>query len=262
MLRLAVALSLLPALLPASDFAGKWKPDEKQTKQLGPATTVIITKAPQGYRIRWSTGAEQEIIFDGKEHALPPRFRFDTAIYRRVNSSTFEETGRRGGTNAGTATWSVSANGEELHQRTEGTFRNGTPYRNESSMKRIAGPKTDDRFVGAWEVDPTRGRTGIPLYLTIADTDKGLRVDRSAGLSYTARFDGAPAVVTGSSQQGLTASLERLGPTTIRETLRRKDGTVYRTATLEIVNGRLTEHWEMAEPNAQPMKGSAVYDRQ
>lgn len=186
---------------------------------------------------------------------------FDSSTFKRVERSKVEQIGKRGGEVVGTNIFTVSPNGKELHQVTNGKYANGQRYQNESFWTR-AGPSTsDDPFIGTWRNDPTRMKIGVPVMYTISDADNGIQLESSVGLAYTAKFDGKPYPTTGVAA-GTTVSLEKIDPHTIRQVLKRKDGSVSRVSTLSVSGNTLTEKADSTDPSGVSLKAVNVFDKQ
>jgi hypothetical protein len=68
-----------------------WKRDDAQST-IKPAPTLALEKTSSGYRVKWSTAPAYEIVFDGREHALPAANMFNAAKFRGVDARTIEQT--------------------------------------------------------------------------------------------------------------------------------------------------------------------------
>jgi hypothetical protein len=246
-------------LLIGSEFAGTWQRDNSKSV-LSPPPSVTIQKNGNAWNVKWSTGPTYDIVADGQEHAVPAGQNiFESATYRRIDAKTIEEDGKRGGKDTGKIVWTVSADGQELHQKTEGTYPNGQSYTNDAFYKRANGPATGDPFSGVWKNDPTRSRIGIPERCTITDVENGIEYKSTLGLTYTARFDGKPYPA---GATGNTVSLERIDPRTIRAVFKRKDGTVLRTSTMSVSGRELTQAADVVNPNGTSFKSVTVFEKQ
>jgi hypothetical protein len=135
---LFLSAGLLATTAAASDFAGTWKRDDSQSKLIPPPTITIEPKGT-GWHVRWSTGPDYDVIPDGSEHPVTGNNIFQTEVSRRVDARTLEQDGKRGGKDAGKIVWTVSADGKELHQHTDGTYPNGASYRNDSYYRLVKG---------------------------------------------------------------------------------------------------------------------------
>jgi hypothetical protein len=256
---LLLGLLLYSPLIAGSEFAGAWQRDNSKTI-LSPAPSVTIQKSGNGWNVKWSTGPTYDMVPDGKEHAVPAGQNiFETETYRRIDAKTLEEDGKRGGKDAGKIVWTVSADGQELHQKTEGTYPNGQSYFNDAFYKRANGSASDDPFTGVWQNDPSRSKIGLPERCTIMDVENGIEYKSTLGLAYTARFDGKPYPA---GATGNTVSLEKIDPRTIRATFKRKDGTVSRTSTMSVSGRQLTQTADVTNPNGTTFKSVIVFDKQ
>jgi hypothetical protein len=185
---------------------------------------------------------------DGQEHPVPGPNVFKTAVYRRTDSRTLEQDGKRVDDSAGKVIWAVSKDGKELHQVTDGTYPNGQRYHTESYYKRAGGHSSEDLFIGKWENEPSRSKFDTPVVYTIRDVEDGLDVGNSTGLAFTAKFDAKEHPTSGAAD-GSTVTLTRVDERTIRFVVKRKNGGVSRTAVLAVEGGRLNESTETPLPN-------------
>jgi hypothetical protein len=246
--------------LAASEFAGTWKRDDTQST-IKPAPTLILEKTSGGYHVKWSTAAAYEIVFDDQEHALPSANVFHAAVFRRIDPKTIEQDGKRDGKDAGKIVWTVSPNGREIHQVTDGAYQSGQHYHNEAYLKRVSGAPGEDPFAGTWETDTKRSVYSVPMVYTINDVENGIEFKSSAGLSFTARLDGKP-YPTSIKPSGNTVTLKRLDDRTLRAVYKLKDGMVYRTSTLSVAGDTLTESSDVADPNGTPFHSTVVFRKQ
>jgi hypothetical protein len=251
---------LLPTCLTASGFAGTWKRDNTKGS-LSPVPTLVIEPRDGGWNMKWSMGASEQVVFDGKDHPAPPRQVFDASSFKRVDRTKVVQTGKRAGVVAGTNTWIVSQDGRELQQIADGKYQNGQRYHNEVFWTRSGSGAGDDPFIGTWQSDPKRSNIGVPVTYTISDVENGIQLKSSFGLTYTAKFDGKPYPTSGVQSPG-TVSLEQVDPQTIRTVFKRADGTVNRVSTLSVSGDILTETTELREPNAETIRAVSVFDKQ
>ena len=258
-MRIPFLLLACAPLVWSSDFAGTWKRDDSKTR-ISPAVTLNIETSGGGLHAQWSTGPAFDIIMDGKEHPIPGAGIFDHATYRRVDSHTLEQEGTRAGAPAGKIVWTVSKDGKELHQLSEGTYANGSPYHTDSYMKRIGTDSGKDPLAGKWEAEPARSKFGVPVIYTIKDQDNGLDVKFSNGVTFSCKLDGkeCPAITaTGSA----TVTVTKIDDHTIRLALKSKNGTV-RNSTFVASGRNLTETTDINGPGGAPLQGIMVFDRQ
>jgi hypothetical protein len=244
----------------ASEFAGSWKRDDTQTR-LNPAPSLVIEKNSGGYHVKWSTGAAYDVIFDSREHPLPAPNLFNAASFRRTDAKTIEQDGKRAGKDAGKIVWTVSPDGQELHQITEGMYQSGQHYHNDAYLKRLSGAPGEDPFAATWQTDSKRSVYSAPMVYTINDVENGIELKTTGGLSFTARFDEKP-YPTSINPAGNTVTLKRIDDRTLRAVYRPKDGTVYRTSTLAVSGGTLTETSDVADPAGTPFQSFLVFRRQ
>ena len=250
---------LAPASVLASDFAGTWKRDDSQTKLIPPPTVTIEPKAA-GWHIGWSTGPAYDVIPDGQEHPVPGRNIFETEVARRIDARTLEQDGKRGGKDAGKIVWTVSADGKELHQLTDGALPNGVSYRNDSYYRRVKGGGEADPLVGVWENQPERNRFAVPQVYTIRDIDNGIEFRSSAGTAYTAHFDGKETPLAGGA--GGSVVLTKIDDRTIRAVTKRRDGAIAGTTTLTVASGKLTDTAEIPIAGGGSFQSITVYEKQ
>jgi hypothetical protein len=140
-------------------------------------------------------------------------------------------------------------------------YRTGARYHNEAYLKRVSGATGEDPFSATWESEPKRSVYGTPMTYTIKDVENGIEFKSTAGLSFTAKFDDKP-YATGIAPAGNTVTLKRIGQRTLRAVYKLKDGTVYRTSTLSVSDGTLTETSEVTDPNATPFESIVVFRKQ
>jgi hypothetical protein len=164
----------------ASEFAGSWKRDDTQTR-LNPAPSLVIEKNSGGYHVKWSTGAAYDVIFDSREHPLPAPNLFNAASFRRTDAKTIEQDGKRAGKDAGKIVWTVSPDGQELHQITEGMYQSGQHYHNDAYLKRLSGAPGEDPFAATWQTDSKRSVYSAPMVYTINDVENGIELKTRAG---------------------------------------------------------------------------------
>jgi hypothetical protein len=256
---LFLSAGLLATTAAASDFAGTWKRDDSQTKLIPPPTVTIEPKGA-GWHVGWSTGPDYEVIPDGSEHPVTGNNIFQTEVSRRVDARTLEQDGKRGGKDAGKIVWTVSADGRELHQHTDGTYPNGASYRNDSYYRLVKGGGGADPFTGVWENQPERTRFSFPQVYTIRDIDNGIEFQSSSGLSYTAHFDGKETPIGGGS--GGTVALTKLDDRTIRVVIKRRDGAIASATTLTFAGRKLTDNVEMPTSGGGSFRSITVFERQ
>jgi hypothetical protein len=87
------------------------------------------------------------------------------------------------------------------------------------------------------------------------------RIEDKGGLSFTARFDEKP-YPTSINPAGNTVTLKRIDDRTLRAVYRLKDGTAYRTSTLAVSGGTLTETSDVADPAGTPFQSVLVFRSQ
>ena len=250
---------LLVMTAAASDFAGTWKRDDSQSKVIPPPTVTIEPKG-SGWHFGWSTGPAYDVIPDGREHSVSAANIFQTDVSKRVDARTLERDSKRDGKDAGKIVWTVSADGKELHQHTDGTYPNGGSYRNDSYYRRVKGGGGANPFTGVWENQPERTRFAFPQVYTIRDIDNGIEFQSAAGLAYSAHFDGKETPISGRS--GGTVTLTKVDDRTLRVVIKRRDGTIASTATLSVSGPNLTDNVEMPTPDGGSFRSITVFKKQ
>jgi hypothetical protein len=159
--RLAVLLAgaACLSLLMSSDFAGTWKRDDSKTR-LTPTVTLTIEAKTAGCAV---SGQRVRRSISSPTARRPGPAVFDHATYRRIDPHTIEQQGTRDGAPAGKNVWTVSADGKELHQLSDGTYANGMPYHTDSYFKRVGSVVGQDPLIGTWEAEPGRTMFGVAV---------------------------------------------------------------------------------------------------
>ena len=197
----AVIVTASVALAADSPFAGTWKLNLDKSKLVG--DTVRFATAGEMTRIT-AGGETYEFKADGSE----AKTRFGSAMWKKVDDKTWEETDMVKGRLDAKITWTLSDDGKTLTEHVTGDKPGGGSFDDTLTYVRIAGAKG---FIGTWKDKQFKGSS--PSVLTMSDMDNGLVVEEpDFKLKATGHFDGKPGEVDGPSiPEGASFTLTRLG---------------------------------------------------
>lgn len=204
-----------------SPFDGTWHTNMAQAK-LSPKPNVFYIS--QGWYHCVSCNPVVEVKADGTDQPVTGQ-AYDTVSVKEVDAKTIATTTKKNGKTASEQTRTVSADGKTLTVKT--TFHpmnNDQTVTSETTAKLIGvAPSGVHATSGTWQIlkvkESDNGLT--ETYKTSAD---GLTYSDPTGETFTAKFDGTEAPVTGAYAYN-TVSLKKVDAKTIEETFKR-DGTV------------------------------------
>ena len=149
--KLACATLLLSAGLTAlaqSPFIGKWKLDPSQSQLTG--DTVKFASDPSGGMSFTSEGHTYNFKTDGQPVKT---YSGADVTWKQVDDHTWESDAKRGETDLGTATWTVSPDGKSLSVQRKGTRPDGSSFDNQTSYDRVDG---ESGLAGSWRSSNTK----------------------------------------------------------------------------------------------------------
>ena len=208
------------ALAAETPFVGTWKLNLDKSKLTG--DTVKFASAGEMVRVTGG-GDTYEFKPDGSE----AKARFGTAMWKKIDDKTWEETDMVKGRLDAKSTWTLSDDGKTLTQHVTGDKPAGGSFDDTITFVRIAGTKG---FFGTWK--DKNVKSSAPSVLMISDLKDGLVLEEpDFQLKATAHFDGKPGDVEGPSiPDGASFTLTKSGARSFKMT-RTQNGKPLDTAT-------------------------------
>jgi hypothetical protein len=222
MKKLLALLLLSPALLFAqSPFDGTW-----MTK----LDTAQFPKKPDNYLLNKgmyecsSCVPKFNVKADGTDQKVTGHPYYDTVVIKVADDHNIEITQKKDGKTTGTATDTVSEDGNTLTTKFV-DLTEDKPVTGEVTSTRVSkGPSGSHAVSGSWRTAKVNSISDNGLTVTFEGTADGLKMSDPNGQSYDAKFDGKDYPVQGDPGHTIVA-LKRIGNDTIEETDKR-DGKV------------------------------------
>lgn len=201
-------------------FVGTWKLNLDKSKLTG--DTVKFSSAGEMVRIT-AGGDSYEFKPDGSE----AKARFGTAMWKKIDDKTWEETDMVKGRLDAKSTWTLSDDGKTLTQHVTGDKPGGGSFDDTITYVRIAGTKG---FFGTWK--DKNVKSSAPSMLMMSDMENGLVVEEpDFKLKATGHFDGKPGDVEGPSiPEGASFTLVKAGARSFKMT-RTQNGKAFDVST-------------------------------
>ena len=205
-------LSAAPAL--AQDvFNGTWK---------GDISTVRLTAKPDQFAIAGgvyscaSCTPAYSLPADGRPHKVAGHDYFDSKSVEVVDAKTVRFTNLRAGRPVGTATWTVSGDGDTLNQSFSSTdSANGQTISGSATETRLAPAPTGAHAIsGSWAAAPATRLSDNAMTVTIQATGKAVSISFPTGEHFTA-IPGGPYVPVIGDPSGQMAAVRMTDPTTL-----------------------------------------------
>jgi hypothetical protein len=249
-LTLAAAATLAAGSLP---HTGKWKMNPAKS-DFG-ETTMAVADLGSG-EMQFSTeGQSYKFKLDGKDY---PGLFGQTAAWKQIDSTTWEETDKLNGKVLSTGTYKLSPDGKSLTARGKMLKPEGGDVEETVVYKRESG---GPGLPGKWKTK--NYKTSSPALLEmVASDEEGLKLTMvDFKLTCEAKFDGKEHPCTGPTiAQGWTMSAKKTGPRTVEVVNQLNGKPMFEAAMTVSTDGKtLTEHGS-ATGSAEKYK--AVYDRQ
>ena len=220
----------------ADGIDGTWKAD---------LSTVVIDEKPSTYLLKDGTYTCSTCIppltvaADGKFHAVKDRPYFDSMSVTVVDDKTVKFVRRKGETEIGESTNTLSADGKTNNfEFKDMSVPGGKPVTGKGAETRVAdGPAGAHALSGQWKTAKYDSVSDEGLTFTFKTEGDMVHLSSPSGISYEATL-GGPAVPIKGDTGGTMMKVERVSPTSIRETSTR-DGKVVSVATYTANAGKL-----------------------
>jgi hypothetical protein len=249
-LTLAAAAVLAAGSLP---HTGKWKLNLAKS-DFG-ETTMAVADLGSGEMQFTTAGQSYKFKMDGKEY---PGLFGQTAVWKKVDASTWEETEKLNGKVLSTSSYKLAADGKSLTAVAKTIKPEGGEVEETVVYDRESG---GPGLPGKWKTKNFKSSSPSLLEMTVSDENGVKLAMADFKLTCEAKFDGKEYPCTGPTiAQGWTMSAKKTGPRTI-EVINQLNGKPMFEATMFVsADGKtLTEHGKAAGTTE---KYKAVYDRQ
>ena len=250
-----ILLLTAAAMLAAADnpFICKWKLNVAKSEFTGTTTTYEQTAAGQ-WQMTANDGQSYKFRMDGKEY---PATNGAVAIWKQVDSHTWETSYKMNGVPASTGIRKLSSDGETMTAIFKWKKPNGESFENSTTEQRVAG---GPGLAGKWK--STQVNISAPDMMEVTAAGDGLSMRIPAwNETFDVKFDGKDYHPAGPTvPAGYTMSMKKTGPRSF-EVIDKMNGKVTDTATETIsADGKTwTEVMTMAGSNE---KTRAVFERQ
>lgn len=242
----------LAAMLPAADdsFAGKWNLNPAKSRLTGQTDSVRLIK-PNQYEFKYGT-LTWTLTLDGSEQPLPWGGMTSVTV---LAAGTWKFTNMVNGKIISVDHWWLSPNGKSMLRASEGTYEDGSVFRNETEYGRTAGEST---FEGNWRSRKITARTPDALIIEANGDDGFTRIVPAEKSTVSVKFDNKDCPVHGPTvPAGLTLAAERDGHHKLLTTTK-MNGTLINTAIMTTDGKTMTI---MRYDASVPEPYELVYDR-
>jgi hypothetical protein len=243
-----VAIAMLAAAgtaLAESPWTGTWKMDPAQSKLTGDTLRFAtvgdeLTYTAGGHTTKVKLGGNPVKTWSG-----------DEVSWKKVDDNTYESHATTNGVDVGTDTWTIAPDGKSLKVEGRGTRPDGKSFDDTSEYTRVGGTHG---LAGSWKSN----KASINEEQTYEITEKGpdelsWNIPAIKGV-LDAKLDGKDYAPEGPTvAKGLTISLVRSSPRTLKLVEKMNGETVYHsTMTLSVDGKKFTEVGSAAKTN-EPM---------
>lgn len=179
------------------------------------------------------------VAADGAFHAVVDRPYYDSMSMTVVDENTVRTVRRKGEAMVGESTLKVAPDGKTLTSDWRDAPIGSAPAVTGQTVETRVGPAPAGAHAisGSWKTAKYKNVSDEGLTVNFDAEGNTLSMTSPAGTSYAAKF-GGPAVPIVGDTGGTTVAVERLSPTSIRETSTR-DGKVVNVTTLTVTDGKL-----------------------
>jgi hypothetical protein len=243
-------LPVLPVAAWAGPFDGTWVGDVATSTVEGKPDTYLLQ---DGVYTCDACYPQLKIPADGKPHKVTGHSYYDEASATIVSPQALAVKLTLAGRKSADRTLTVSADGNTMTEDFV-DYTGSKPAPAKFVNKRVkAGPAGAHAISGSWQQDTKNSTMSADLItVTYKETADGLKMSTPTGLAYDAKFDGKEYLTTGDPGKTMV-TLERLSPTKIRETDKRK-GKISDVITTEVSSDGKSLH----VVDDQPLYGQKI----
>jgi hypothetical protein len=214
----AFAALLMPVVAAAqSPFDGTWKIDMNK---------VDFSRKPDVFLLQNGTYAcktctpPYAIKADGTDQSVTGHPYVDTIAIEVVNDHTIKETDKKDGKVVGTATSTLSPDGNTMTTEfsDSSNTNGGPPVTGKAEATRVAkGPAGSSAISGSWRTTKVEGLSDNAITTTYKVNGDTITMSQPTGQSYTAKLDGTEAPMKG--DPGVSSvKVKMIDKTTLEET--------------------------------------------
>ena len=242
MIAIAMLAAAGTALAADSPWAGKWRMDASQSKLTGNTIHIAsmgddLVYTSAGHTTKYKLGGGPTETWAG-----------DETSWKKVDDNTYESHSTANGTDLGTDTWTLSADGKTLKVESKGTNPDGSNFDNSEEYTRVSGTHG---ISGSWKST----KTNINEERTYEIADKGpdeltWNIPEIKGV-LDVKLDGKDYAPVGPTvPKGLTIALTKAGPRTLKM-VEKMNGmeTYHSTMTVSADGKKMTEVGTPAKTN-------------
>jgi hypothetical protein len=232
---LTFAALLIPMPAAAQNpFDGTWKLD--MNKVDFPKKPDVFLLQNGMYSCKTCT-PPYEIKADGTDQSVTGHPYYDTVAIKVINDHEIQETDKKNGKIVGSATSTVSSDGQTLmfSFSDQSNTNSGPPVTGKGEATRVAkGPAGSNAISGSWRTTKIENLSDNATVWTYKISGDELTMTNPTGQSYTARLDGTESPMKG--DPGITSvSVKMMGKDTLEETDKR-DGKVIGVFKMTVAN--------------------------